>query len=218
MAHSKGKRLYYEMVVPGGRTFQKHWEEGNAQSSIADKDWDIVMFQNQSSEPVRDPENMGRFAELFAGEVLKTNARMYFYLTMAYSDERIAERKLGYVNMQSGLNEAYFGLAKKLGATVSPVGVAWRIVREEHPEIELHAADGSHPSHRGAYLSALVMYATLFEDNPVDMPETLYPHFHNWRKNRDWGTELTVTREERSILEKAASQAIALSKKRMQTR
>ncbi len=219
MAHSKGKRLYYEMIVPGGRTFERHWEEGNAQRAIAEKDWDVVMFQNQSFEPLSDPDNMRRFAQQFADEVRKTNARMFFYLTMAYSsealfNERGAGLELQYEDMQKHLNRAYIGLAKELKAEVSPVGLAWGIVRNEHPELSLHANDGSHPNHRGAYLSALVMYAALFDDEPTGMPTTLYPHFHNWR-TPGWGSELSVTEAERAIFEKAATRAIEISKRAM---
>ncbi len=221
MAHSKGKRIYYDMVAPGGRNFERHWEEGNAGAAILSKDWDVVMFQNQSFEPVKDPENMSRFGRQFADEVRKTNARMFFYLTMAYSSEDLFNERAGgqalrFEEMQSDLNDAYFNLAKELDAGVSPAGVAWDIVRKEHPDLKLHADDGSHPNHRGAYLNALVIYGTLFEDDPIDMPETLYPYFHGWRKDRIWGTSLSVTSEEGLILEAAATRAISISKKRMQ--
>ena len=42
------------------------------------------------------------------------------------------------------------------------MGVAWQIVRHEHPEIELYAKDAHHPSTAGSYLSAVVAYQMLF--------------------------------------------------------
>lgn len=42
-----------------------------------------------------------------------------------------------------------------------PVGVAWSRVRSERPDIELYAADGSHPSYAGSYLAAAVICTTL---------------------------------------------------------
>lgn len=221
MAHAKGRRLFYEMIVPGGRNFERHWKEGKALSAISQKDWDIVMFQNQSFEPVGDPENMYDYGKRFAEAVAETDAQLYFYLTWAYANEGAFKKRkpkegIQFKDMQDRLNQSYFGLAAEVGGKVSPVGIAWGIVRREHPDMALHMGDGSHPNQRGAYLSGLVMYAVLFDAPPETMPETLYPYFHEWGKSL-WGQELKVTTEERKILEAAAKRAIQVANEKMHT-
>jgi hypothetical protein len=47
------------------------------------------------------------------------------------------------------------------------VGVAWRAVRRERPDLALWAEDGSHASPFGSYLAASVLYTVLYGRSPV---------------------------------------------------
>lgn len=60
--------------------------------------------------------------------------------------------------------------AWKSKAVLIPVGPAWEKVREEHPQLQLYASDGMHPSAEGVYLSACVIYASLTGESPVGLP------------------------------------------------
>ena len=51
--------------------------------------------------------------------------------------------------------------------SVSPVGAAWKYVRDNYPAIELYSSDESHPSINGSYLAACVHYASMFRESPV---------------------------------------------------
>jgi PKD repeat protein len=51
--------------------------------------------------------------------------------------------------------------------SVSPVGAAWKYVRDNYPTIELYSADESHPSINGSYLAACVHYASMYRESPV---------------------------------------------------
>jgi hypothetical protein len=53
-------------------------------------------------------------------------------------------------------------IADSSQASVSPVGVAWKWVRDTYPTINLYSSDGSHPSPEGSYLAACTFYASMF--------------------------------------------------------
>ena len=74
---------------------------------------------------------------------------------------------------QAALNYAYIHAAKKTGAIVAPVGLAWQQVRQQSPPIDLYYQDGSHPSRADSYLAACVMYAAIFHQSPVDLPSRI---------------------------------------------
>jgi PKD repeat protein len=69
--------------------------------------------------------------------------------------------------MNERLRLAYLRFADSTNASVSPVGVAWKYVRDNHPNIDLYTADGSHPSYAGSYLAACTFYASIFHSSPV---------------------------------------------------
>lgn len=61
-------------------------------------------------------------------------------------------------------------LANEIGAIVVPVGPAYAEAYRRRPELKLQASDGNHPSVAGQYLSACVVYATLYGRSPVGNP------------------------------------------------
>jgi hypothetical protein len=49
------------------------------------------------------------------------------------------------------------------------VGALWHYLRDHHPEIELYASDGSHPSLAGSYAAACSFYSVLFRKNTREL-------------------------------------------------
>jgi hypothetical protein len=214
MAESKGHELEYEQHTPGGRTFQQHWEDGQAVTKIQAGEFDVVVLQNQSFEPAGDPANMMKFGKLLAAEVDKIEARKLFYLTPAYrapvewmkKDNEQARRGLElFPEMLDRIVASYTQLAKETDGEIAPVGVAWKLAYDSMPDLALHRSDNSHASEVGAYLTALVFYACLFDEAPSNMPAKL--SVQRMHKGKEQVSVIDVDDETRSALEVAASKA-----------
>ncbi len=67
-----------------------------------------------------------------------------------------------YEGMQHRLITSYLEMAYDNDALCAPVGLAWKRVREERPNIILYNNDCYHPSRIGSYLAANVIYTTMF--------------------------------------------------------
>ena len=214
MAQSKGHDLVYEMHTPGGRSFEKHWEEGKAVEKMRAGKFDIVVLQNQSFEPVSNPAKMMKYGKLLAAEADKIGARKIYYLTMAYeeplgwmkkdSDEARRSLKL-FPEMNDRLAKSYTQLARKTKGGVAPVGVAWKMVYESIPDIKLHAPDHSHANQTGAYLTALVFYATIYSEAPIGMPGRL--EVKSRKKGKMTTMEIKIDIKTRKALEVIAWKA-----------
>jgi hypothetical protein len=182
IASANGHPLSISVHVRGGRTWEQHWKEGVAQTLIRQDNWDIIVLQNQSYEPVGDPANMLAYAKKFAELIDSTspNVRKILYNTWAYRDlNSPAGHQKKYPNakppqtsteMQARLNDAYRATADAIGAEIAPVGQAWELALTAHPDLVLHADDGSHPNRLGAYLAAMTIYATFFHTPPKNLP------------------------------------------------
>ncbi|MDG1657107.1 MAG: PKD domain-containing protein, partial [Crocinitomicaceae bacterium] len=66
------------------------------------------------------------------------------------------------IPMNNRLRDAYLRMSDTVQGAVSPVGVAWKRVRDNHPSIQLYSGDGSHPSYAGSYLAACTFYSSVF--------------------------------------------------------
>jgi hypothetical protein len=214
MAEAKGHQLNYEMQAPGGYNFEKHWQDKTAAQKIENGNFDAVVLQNQSFEPVYNPDNMMKYGGLLAAVAKKAGARVVYYQTMAYkapmewmkedSDSARRGMKL-FPEMHERLVESYNRLADAAGGEIAPVGEAWKLSYEAMPDVRLHDAKNSHSAIEGAYLTALVLFATLFDEEPAGMPAQIDLVY--MKKGEEKTADIRLSPEVLKGLETAATKA-----------
>jgi hypothetical protein len=178
MAQSTGDVLIYNSNCLGGYTLKQHFSNSQTLSLIQQGGWDFVILQEQSQWP-SFPMNMVE-AEVFPyargldSLIRKFNgcAETVFYRTWGrkngdQSNCAAWPPVCTYRGMDSLLNERYRIMADSNNAILSPVGSAWKFVRENFPDIELYSFDESHPSEAGSYLAACCFYTVLFRKDPT---------------------------------------------------
>ena len=84
-------------------------------------------------------------------------------MTWAYKDKP---------EMTKLLAEEYTLAGNKNNTLVMPVGLAYKNSMKAYPEINLYHPDNRHPSKAGTYLSACVMFASIFQISPVGITYT----------------------------------------------
>lgn len=67
--------------------------------------------------------------------------------------------------------DLHVAIAQAQPACVAPIGQAWDLARERHPELRLHASDGNHAEPAGAYLTALMLFAAITGRSPAALPD-----------------------------------------------
>ncbi|MFP2904365.1 SGNH/GDSL hydrolase family protein [Pyxidicoccus sp. 3LFB2] len=213
---SPPERVETRGVLIGSARLKTHWDDGKAVAAIREGGWSHVVLQEQSTlgillldgrHHINDPERLlFPYARRFHDEAKQRGARTVLALT--WSRRHAPEA-------QVRLNQAYFSLGRELGATVTPIGLAWQIVREQHPDIALYVDDGSHPSPAGTYLAACTLYATLFGRSPEGLTSTVRGVAIPDGKPQGAETTLVSLPEPTArILQKAAWQAVEALKAR----
>ena len=74
------------------------------------------------------------------------------------------------VNETDKIYNLHVGIAQQQAACVAPIPQAWDLAFARIPGIVLHDADGNHSAPNGAFLAALVLYATLTGQPPANLP------------------------------------------------
>lgn len=171
IAWSQGHFLQMKSSCIGGYTFGCHLAEPKTLKSIVARENEnaTVFLQNQSQLNARIGCDPKRFApEVKDAEKLVERIREY------YPDGRcIFESTWSYPRYNCGsfgTLEAFDAamlkgtklIAKKCKAEVSPIGNAFTLCRERHPEIPLLYTDNHHQSKEGSYLKSCVNYLMLF--------------------------------------------------------
>jgi hypothetical protein len=179
-AAAKEKRgLEISLEVEPGAGLLQHLANRKVHARLSQQRWDYVVLQDQQQRPsfTFDPKEVERqfFAPARTLDVLirAASAKTVLFMTAA---RRPGDPELvpgdDYEHMQERTRQSYTRLAHELGATLAPVGVAWRWAHEKRPDLPLWAADGYHPGQYGSYLAACVFYRVLYDHSALDNPYT----------------------------------------------
>ena len=66
--------------------------------------------------------------------------------------------------------DLHVSIAQAEPACVAPVGQAWDLALSRDGSLPLYADDGNHSRPAGAFLAALVLFATITGESPLDLP------------------------------------------------
>lgn len=171
---SLGDHMLMDNKMNGGFTFQSHATDPMTYDKIHAKPWDFVVLQGQSQEPSFPYNQVNQqtlpYAKQLSDSVYASNAcsQVNYYMTWG---RQVGDPQWDSINTFDKMNErlrnAYLRIADSTHASVSPVGVAWKFVRDHYPAINLYAGDGSHPSLEGSYLAACTFYSSLFQKSSM---------------------------------------------------
>lgn len=169
IAASQGHVILLNSQTQGGYTFQRHLRRDETLSAIVYHRFDKVFLQDQSQTPAMygaDP----RRCHYIADDAVELAERIRMYSPEA---EIIMEETWSYGFDNAGgfgsmeefdrlLKKGSAKMARRMKATMSPIGEAFRLCRETYPDINLYAADDKHQSAYGSYLKAAVNYLLLY--------------------------------------------------------
>lgn len=150
---------YRGVTISSGRL---GWHESNLKFHYTLGDWDTVIFQGHSSEPItandKSREYFEKSAKQMSNFAQSKGSQVVYLMTWAKQSEP---------EKFDDLAEAYIKVAKDTRGYVAPVGLAFQAMIEQYPDINLYHSDGSHPSLEGTYLAAATLYATLYNESPL---------------------------------------------------
>jgi hypothetical protein len=178
LTSSMGDSLYTDQSTPGGYRFLNHAANATTYTKIHDQQWDFVVLQAQSQEPSWPVSQIETEVFPYAKKIcdsVKVNnqcSEVLFFETWGRENGDAGNcvewpPVCTFEGMNDRLLVGYYTMAVENNAAMAPVGLAWKSVREDglFTNINLYAADGSHPSVYGTYLIACVMYNSMFKKN-----------------------------------------------------
>lgn len=152
----------------------------STESKINETDWDFIILQGVGTGTAY-PEVYTNHPVLPALESLQTkilnnceNTKIVFCMPWAFEDGMtwLAGWTDTYTEMQFKIYENTIKWADSLNIFVAPVGWAWNTVLNEKnfPLHYLHLSDWNHPSLKGSYLMACVIYSTIYQKSCTEIP------------------------------------------------
>ena len=160
LADSGGEEIAVMAVAGASLALIDHWHLGTAEQVIRSRTWDYVVMQQGWTPAGVCQDTLRLAAKNFETSIRASGATPVLFQTWPSSNQTA---------QYQGTIESYRLAAKDVSGILFPVAEAWLALAERDPSVNLYL-DGLHANETGAYLSALVMYARLFNRTPMGLP------------------------------------------------
>ncbi|MFT5521506.1 MAG: hypothetical protein ACI9IA_002107 [Enterobacterales bacterium] len=155
--------IKYKSSTIGGARLKHHninWLLNHKKIGVR-QPFEVVIMQGGSKEVLlyKDQQTYKKTVRAYSKMISKTGAKTFLYMTPAY----VAPHALTKPGMIDVISDATVAAAKSANIAVIPVGIAFDEAYRLRPEIKLHKDfDGSHPTLKGTYLAACVVYLSVY--------------------------------------------------------
>lgn len=178
LAVRSGKEVYIDKRMESGLYLADHVSLQGTTIKIRERDWDYIVLQGVGPL-IAYPETYTAHAAYPAlvnlRNKIKNNCestRMVFCMPWAFEDGMtwVAGWTDEYDDMQLKIYNNTIKYSDEIGFEIAPVGWAWNTVLEErnYPLHYLHMSDWNHPSLKGSYLMACVLFSAIFQESSVN--------------------------------------------------
>jgi hypothetical protein len=193
IAKANNHVVYADSIAVSGSTLKQHAERPTTYAKMKKKPWNIVVIQGFSREFAQDSsvimtETMPYVRQLIDSVLtFSPCAQIYFYMTWGYKDGFADEEANNtYDKMQARILYGYKLLQHEFGYPIVPVGLVWKDLRENYPEINLYEDDNQHPNFNGSYTIATTFYSAFYN-------KTSNGEYSPVKLNQNWKTTLIGT-------------------------
>ena len=163
IAGANGVDITYVDISAGGATLSS--SSRNAIREMRNRRFDFVVLQDQSQRPLND---IGGF--LSNVSTLSNMARETGAIPVLYNPAWANIDGQPDEELQNRLTAAYQRAARENDAILVNAGDAWVYAYREIPGLSLYHDDGFHANYAGAFLTASVFAATLFDLRVEEIP------------------------------------------------
>ena len=185
IASSYGIEVDVQSICLPNYALEDHINDGRFQKLLEQKQFDYVVFQQGPSSQRYGRESLIEYgAEI--DRISKANGSEAVYFMVWTS--------LGYYHTFDKVIENHENAAKLNGMKVVPVGKVWFNLRSKSPHLGLYNMDGFHPSPKGSFLAAFMIYSHLFGD--IDDKPKYKSSFWKWISKSDFNRMFDVERDE----------------------
>lgn len=159
----KGFFGYKSATIGGSRLSHHNLDHLLDSKNIGiNESFQLVILQGGSGE-VLDEDSRKSFnldAKKMITQIKNNDGEALLYMTHAY----VPPHELYDPKMMEKIRYTYLKAANDYDVMVAPIGIAYMNAYKAKPDIKLHKSfDGTHPDILGTYLSACVLYATIFK-------------------------------------------------------
>jgi hypothetical protein len=157
----KPGRTVASVEAPGWMFLEERVHDVQSMELLRSQNWSFVILQAQKYSTSGQFE----YSTEEAKELIRMSRVQHAVPVM------FPEWPLQNVAETQRIYDLHVSIAQAEPACVAPIGQAWDLALSRDRSIPLYADDGNHSRPAGAFLAALVLYATITGQSPLDLPQ-----------------------------------------------
>jgi hypothetical protein len=146
--------------APGWMFLEERLSDAASVTLLRSQDWSVVVLQAQKYST--------------SGQFQYSTAEAKEFIRMARAQDAVPimfpEWPRRDVDETMRIYDLHVSIAQAEPACVAPIGQAWDLALARDPTLVLHNPDGNHSAPNGAFLAALILFATITGGSPLSLP------------------------------------------------
>ena len=151
-------------TVPSA-TLKIHWNNPDLISLLENKIFDHIIVQEHSTNILSNADGNSKFYFDQIRSIIPVSTQIHFFSTWMYPSMEQFNIDNEEYPIEKRIKEIIEGTTTKL----IPVGRAFKLFQEEHPQFSLLMEDEKHPNSNGSYLASCVIFSHLSDESSVNL-------------------------------------------------
>ena len=189
-AASVDRPIKATVYTRGGGTHQNYWETPQVMERLRQEPWDIVIIAGNVNDMAHPDKVNLEYGKKLDNECKKRNIRVLEYVAWPWvkvSGDQVFEKR---AKAQDAFNQPLLQLAKETGATLVPCGPGLvNVIKKDQKFMADFKYGEVHVSPMGYYLTACVIFATIYNKSPEGLPSV----FKEYNIDKETARILQVT-------------------------
>jgi hypothetical protein len=156
----KPGKVVAAVTAPGGLFLEERVHDAQSMALLRNQDWSFVVLQAQKYSS----SGTFQYSTEEAKELIRMSRVQHAVPVM------FPEWPRRGVDETQRIFDLHVSIAQAEPACVAPIPQAWDLALARDSRLVLHDPDGNHSAPAGAFLAALVLYATITGLSPLDLP------------------------------------------------
>ena len=151
------------VTVPSAK-LQDHWNNNNLKSLLENEIFDHVIIQEHSTYPLTNSDNTKTYFDLIIS-LIPSSTEIHFFSTWMYP----SIEQFNTNNEEYPLEESIKQIVEGTNSKIIPVGRAFKLFNDKHPEFNLLMEDDKHPNPNGSYLASCIIFSHLSSETSFNL-------------------------------------------------
>ena len=151
-------------TVPSA-TLKIHWNNPDLISLLENEDFDHIIVQEHSTNILTNADGNSKFYFDQIRSIIPVSTQIHFFSTWMYPSMEQFNIDNEEYPIEESIKEIIEGTTTKL----IPVGRAFKLFQEKHPQFSLLMEDEKHPNSNGSYLASCIIFSHLSEESSVNL-------------------------------------------------